>query len=104
MVLCAGGDNLVNLAVGILGHHCTSCTVGSHGATTVTDREVAAGEAVLVLNQTFRPLDKVPSRSACLEHPREVRLVEDVAKEVLRVTGDPAVARATVPLESTKIN
>ena len=90
--LRAGEDNLVNLTVRILCHHGASCTVGSDWATTMTDGQVAAGETILVLNQTFRPLDELPSRSACFEHPGEVRLPEDVAKEVLRVAGDPAVA------------
>jgi hypothetical protein len=84
--------HLVDLAIGILGHHRSSRAVGSHGATTVADGEIATGKTVFVLNQVFWSLDKVAPRSACLEHSREVGFTEDVAEEIFRVTGDPAVA------------
>ena len=39
-----------------------------------------------------KSLDKVASRRVCLEHPREVGFAQNVAEEVFRIAGDPAVA------------
>ena len=39
-----------------------------------------------------KSLGKVASRRACLERPREAEFAQDVAEEVFRIAGDPAVA------------
>jgi len=57
----------------------------------VTDREVAAGETVLVFDEIFRPVDKIAPRRARVQHSREIGLAEQVAIKGLRVAGNPAV-------------
>jgi len=92
MGLGASEHDLVNLAVRIFGHYRALRAIGAHGATTVADGEIPARKAIFVLNQALWSLDKVASRRACLEHPREVGFTKDVAEEVFRIARDPAVA------------
>ena len=63
-----------------------------HRATTMADGEISAGKAVFVLDESLRPVDKVSSCAAGLEHLRQVWFAENVAKEVFWIAGDPAVA------------
>jgi hypothetical protein len=79
--LGAGEHDFVDLAIRILGHYCTPCTIGPHRTATVADREIAAGQTVFVLNQLLRPLDEIASRLACFQHLREVGLAEDITEE-----------------------
>lgn len=88
----AGKNGLVNFAIGILGHHCSQRTVGSHWATSVTDGKVAAGQAIFVFNQMLRAFDEIAPRPARFKHTRQVGLPEHVSEEILRITGNPAVA------------
>lgn len=97
MTFGAREDGLVNLAIGILSHHGASRAVGSHRASAVTDRKIATGKAVLVLNQALRSLDEFLTRTACFQHPGEVGIAKNVAEKVFRITGNPAVALGDRP-------
>src|SRR5580700_4597003 len=90
--------DLVDFAIGILGQQRSLRAIGSYGTTAVADREVAASQTVFVFHQMLRPVDKVLSGSAGLQHPREVGFTEHITKEVFRITGDPAIALSNRPL------
>src|ERR1700722_16131734 len=92
MRLCARKYDLVDFAIGILCQQRSLRAIGSHGTTTVTDREIAASQTIFVLHQMLWPLDKVLSCSAGFQHPRKVGFAEHITKEVFRITGDPAIA------------
>src|ERR1700753_3170299 len=57
-------NRFVNLTIGILGHHRAQSAVGAHRASPMTDREITAGKAVFVSNQTLWSFDEVPAGSA----------------------------------------
>ena len=57
-------DRFVNLAIGILGHHGAQSAVGAHRASPMADREITAGKAVFVSNQTLRSVDEVTAGAA----------------------------------------
>jgi hypothetical protein len=82
VLLGASENDFVDLAIGIFRHDCAPGTIGSYRTATVADGEIAAGQAVFVLNQVLRPLDEIPPCSACFQHPREVGLAEDIAEEI----------------------
>jgi len=63
--LGASEHDFVDLAIRILGHDCASRAIGSYRTATVADGEIAAGQAVFVLNQVLRPLDEIAARPAC---------------------------------------
>jgi hypothetical protein len=96
--LSASEHDFVDLAIGILRHYRAPGTIGPHRTATVADGEVATRQAVFVLNQVLRPLDEIVARAACFQHPREVGLAEDIAEEVFRIAGNPAVALSDRPL------
>jgi len=89
--------DLIHLSIGILGQQRSLRAIGSYGTTTVADREIAASETIFVFHQMLRPIDKLPSRPARFQHPRKVRFAEHIAKEIFRLTGDPAVALSHGP-------
>ena len=97
VLLGASENDFVDLAIGIFRHDCASGTIGSHRAATMADGEIAAGQAVFVLNQVFRPLDEILSAPTGFQHPREVGLAKDITEKVFRIAGNPAVALSDRP-------
>src|ERR1700730_8278359 len=96
--LGASEHDFVDLAIRILGHDSASRAIGADWTAPVADREIATGQTVFIFNQMLGPFDEIASRPACFQHPREVRLTEDITEEVFRIAGNPAVALSDRPL------
>lgn len=87
-----GEDGFVDFAIGVFGVHGAAGGVGADGAAAVAGGEVTTLEAVFVADEFAGAFDKLATGRAFAEHAGEVGFAEDVAEEVVGVTGDPAVA------------
>src|SRR5262245_35594323 len=97
MLFGASKNRLVDFAIWVLGHHCSQRTVGSYWATAVADCKVPAGQAIFVLNQTLRTFDEIATCTARFQHTCQIGFPKHVSEEILRITGNPAVALGDSP-------